>query len=81
MNFATEAIEPARQYVLSTAKDPDLLEVRHCLLARLQADGRAIPRVRCMAGRFQKRPGVPAGNGTKIIRLLADEEFDDWMTT
>jgi hypothetical protein len=32
MNFATEGIEPARQYILNTPLDPDVLEVRTALL-------------------------------------------------
>ncbi len=43
MNFATEAIEPARRYVLGTAKDPDLLEVRHCLLLACKLTGEQFP--------------------------------------
>jgi hypothetical protein len=32
MNFSTEGIEPARQFVLSNSKCPEVLEVRHDLL-------------------------------------------------
>jgi len=32
MNFSTEGIEPARQYILNTPLDPDVLEVRTALL-------------------------------------------------
>ena len=33
MNFSTDAIEPARQHILATSLDPDVLDVRRALLA------------------------------------------------
>jgi hypothetical protein len=43
MNFATESIEPARQYVLACPKDPELLEVRDCVLLFCKLSGERIP--------------------------------------
>lgn len=43
MNFATEAIEPARQYILANAKEPELLEVRDSLLTICKLTGERFP--------------------------------------
>jgi hypothetical protein len=76
MNFATEAIEPARQYVLSTAKDPDLLEVRHCLLLACKLTDERFPEFDewledSQTDREFRRQWY------EDQPLAADEEFDD----
>ena len=43
MNFSTDGIEPARQYVLATPLDPDVLEVRHALLVACKMTGETFP--------------------------------------
>jgi hypothetical protein len=43
MNFSTEGIEPARQHVLSTPKNPDVLEVRYALLVASKMMGVQFP--------------------------------------
>ncbi len=43
MNFATEAIEPARQFVLRSPKSPDMLEVRSDLLVACKLLGETFP--------------------------------------
>jgi len=43
MNFETEAIEPARQFVLARPKAPDLLEVRSALLVACKMLGVTFP--------------------------------------
>ena len=40
-HFATEGIEPARQFILATPKDPELLEVRSQLLSTIFNDRRS----------------------------------------
>ncbi len=42
-NFATEGIEPARQFVLQTPLDPDVLEVRSTLLTACKLMGERFP--------------------------------------
>ncbi len=43
MNFATEGIEPARQFILSTPKTPDVIEVRNALFVACKLLGETIP--------------------------------------
>lgn len=43
MNFSPEAIEPARQFILNTAKSPDVLEVRSALLIACKLLERTFP--------------------------------------
>lgn len=43
LNFATEGIEPARQYVLDCPKSPGVLEVRSALLVACKLSGQTIP--------------------------------------
>jgi hypothetical protein len=43
MNFSTDAIEPARQFVLQTPLDPDVIEVRNDLLVACKMLGETIP--------------------------------------
>jgi len=43
MNFATEGIEPARQYILNTPLDPDVLDVRSALLVACKLLGERFP--------------------------------------
>ena len=43
MNFSTEGIEPARQYILNTSKTPDVLEVREALLVACKMLGFEFP--------------------------------------
>ena len=42
-NFATEGIEPSRQFVLKTPLDPDVLEVRSTLLTACKLMGKRFP--------------------------------------
>lgn len=43
LNFATEAIQPARQFVLDQPKNPETLEVRHALLTASRLLGESFP--------------------------------------
>lgn len=43
MNFSTEGIEPARQYIIDTPWDPDVLEVRSALLVACKLMGETFP--------------------------------------
>jgi hypothetical protein len=43
MNFSTEAIEPARQFILSTSLSPEVLEVRTDLLVACKLMGEKFP--------------------------------------
>ncbi len=43
MNFCQEGIEPARQYVLKTAKSPEMLEIRSALLMACTMLGETFP--------------------------------------
>lgn len=43
MNFSTEGIEPARQYIIDTPWDPDVLEVRSALLVACKLMGEKFP--------------------------------------
>jgi hypothetical protein len=43
MNFSTEGIEPARQLILATPLDPEVLEVRHDLLTSCKLIGERFP--------------------------------------
>jgi hypothetical protein len=43
MNFATDGIQPARQLILTTPLDPDVLEVRSDLLATCKVMGETLP--------------------------------------
>jgi hypothetical protein len=42
-NFSTEGIEPARQFILKTPLDPDVLEVRSTLLTACKLTGERFP--------------------------------------
>jgi hypothetical protein len=43
INVSTEAIEPARQFILATPLDPDVLDVRHDLLVACKVMGETFP--------------------------------------
>jgi len=43
MSFATEGIEPARQFILKTPLDPDVIEVRNDLLTACKVLGETFP--------------------------------------
>ena len=42
-NFSTDGIEPARQFILNTPLDPDVLEVRSALLTACKLMGETFP--------------------------------------
>jgi hypothetical protein len=84
MNFATEGIEPARQLILATALDPDILEVRHDLLTACKLIGEKFPEFDVWAedakhdtkfrkNWYRKHPLLPSLDEFE----LDDEELDE----
>jgi hypothetical protein len=75
-NFATEGIEPARQFILATPLDPDVLEVRSALLTACKLLGNRFPEFDAWL--------ADTKNDQEFRRRwweehpLSDEEEDEW---
>lgn len=81
MNFSTDGIEPARQYLLDISLDPDVLEVRHALLVACKVTGETFPEFEAWTEEskhdtefrknwYRSHPFIPS-------LLDAEEEFDE----
>lgn len=86
MNFSTDGIEPARQFILETPLDPEVLEVRHDLLTACKVLGESFPELEAWTvdakndtefrkNWYRKNPLMPS---LDEIDLDDDEELDDF---
>ena len=92
MNFCSEGIEPARQYILKTAKSPEMLEVRSALLVACTLLGETFPEFQAWQAdskhdvEFRKQwykdhPFKPAlGENGEAADDIFDEDDDDEPT-
>jgi len=75
MNFADEAIEPARRLVLNTDLDPDVIEVRNGLLAASMLMGIELPE--CEQWREDAKHDVEFRRRWYVERYLGDADEED----